>query len=205
MENQARGCLWILLLSVWLGPVAPAQAEPADLFASLTLRVQNQIRSDKQGFAEAQTCTEWFYKERLRKPAKPKAEGVAYRQARSATGAPDCVARYPGGLEAAREDFSRAQSSLTISLTFYEFVLVGDRNDDGRYSAAELQDVLESIGLSFSSVVPQGHYLVALDAKFDAIRKAGNLEGLMAGLGVLYDRGYRLSPNDLAALTKVSG
>lgn len=205
MKNQACRCLGILLLSAWLGPVVPAQAEPAGLFASLALHIQQQIRADKLGFAAAQTCTEWFYKERLRKPGRPNAQGVADRHPRSMADAPDCGGRYPGGLEAAREDFSRAQSSLTVSLTFYEFVLVGDRNDDGSYSAAELKDVLESLGLSYSSVVPQGRYLAALGAAFDSLRKGGNLEGLMAGLGVLYDRGYRLTPGDREAISRISG
>ncbi|TAJ26833.1 MAG: hypothetical protein EPO64_05985 [Nitrospirae bacterium] len=178
------------------------------MFGPFTAHIQKQIQSDKQVFSKAHACTEWFYKQLHKKPPRAAVEHVAYRtplQTSRLIGEPaDCAARYPGGLDAAREDFNRTQASLTVSLTFYEFALVGDRNDDGRYSAAELQDVLESFGLSFQTERSPAVYLATLDAEFDTIRKAGGLETLMTSMGFLYEKGYRFTSGDRAALNRVS-
>jgi len=200
-------CLWALCLHV-------AVAEPQstkDVFVAFTDHIRQQVQWDKQGFLDASACTEWFYKQRLQKPPRPTAEGVAFHAANPATEgilrlAPaisSCYTRYPGGLEAAREDFSRTQSSLSLSLTFYEFALVGDRNDDGQYSLTELKDVLESFGLSFDAVLTPSSHLATLNAKFDTVHQSGGLDVLMASMGVLYDNGYRLTVQDRAALNRV--
>src|SRR5437867_9773472 len=201
-------CLWALCLHV-------AVAEPQstkDVFVAFTDHIRQQVQWDKQGFLDASACTEWFYKQRLQKPPRPTAEGVAFHAANPATEgilrlAPaisSCYTRYPGGLEAAREDFSRTQSSLSLSLTFYEFALVGDRNDDGHYSAVELRDMLESFGLPFEGLVVPVVHLAALNGKLDAIYNTGALDVLMTSMGTLYDKGYRFTSQDRAALNRIS-
>jgi hypothetical protein len=116
----------------------------------------------------------------------------------------DCPARYPDGLKAAREDFSSTQSALSLSLTFYQFALVGDRNDDKRYNAAELQDMLESFGLAYDGSRPASAHVTALTSTFDGLHKTGGLERLMTSMGTLFDKGYRLTPRDRSALDQVS-
>jgi len=200
-----------LLVGFW--PLAPTglAAEPPDAtngFAPFTAHIQRQIQADKRVFAVAQVCTEWFYKQQRKNPSEPKAQGVAFRAGLQPGGkvleTAECQSRYPGGIDAAREDFSRTQSSLALSLTFYEFALVGDRNDDGRYSTAELKDILESFGLLYERERPPAVHLAALNAQFDTIRKAGGLDTLMTSMGLLYDRGYRFTSQDRAALNRVS-
>lgn len=201
-----------LAIGLWDAGPTPVQAEITEsnnVFGRFTAHIREQIKLDKQGFADAQVCTEWFYKERAKKPPRPAAQGVSYRTgqkiAKPTRGESDCRRRYPNGLEAAREDFSRTQSSLALSLTFYEFALVGDRNDDGRYSATELQDILESFNLSFDAERSPTVQANTLNAKFDALRKAGSLDALMVSMGLLYDKGYRLTAQDRAAIDRIAG
>ena len=182
-------------------------AEGPDVFRAFTAHIQRQVDVDKQLFVAAQICTELFYKEfqRPRTP-RPPADTVAFDPAgrpQHADDRSDCRRRYDG-LDAARKDFSRTQSALSVSLTFYEFALVGDRDDDDRYSDTEIQDMMESFGMPFNEALPPGAHLKALTSQFDAIQHDLGLEALMAGMGVLYDRGYRLSRHDQAALSRVA-
>jgi hypothetical protein len=152
---------------------------------------------------------EWFYRERLRKPQSPPTHGISFPLSDMLPSPPkdgaQCRTRYPEGLDAARKDFTLSQSLLSVSLTFYEFALVADRNDDGRYSHEEVQDMLESFGLSFNEALPPAAHLAVLNAQFDSIHRSTGLDKLMAGMGVLYERGYRLSPQDRASLNQVLG
>src|SRR6266545_3759404 len=170
---------------LWLWCPDPASAQFADIFQDFTNHIERQIKQDKQYFLDAQTCTEWFYKQQS-KPSQPKAEGISLPALQTS----DCPARYPGGLNDAREDFSSTQSALSLSLTFYQFALVGDRNDDRRYNAAELQDILESFGLSYDRSRPASAHVTSLTTTFDVIRKAGGMERLMISMGTLFDKGY---------------
>lgn len=192
---------------LWLWWPGPVTAQSLDVFQGFTGHIERQIKQDKQYFVDAQTCTEWFYKQQ-KKPNQPKAEGIVFSgplpTARPALQTPDCPARYPGGLNDAREDFSSTQSALSLSLTFYQFALVGDRNDDERYNAAELQDMLASFGLSYDGSRPASTHAMALTTTFDSIRKAGGLERLMTSIGSLYDKGYRLTPNDRSTLDQIT-
>jgi hypothetical protein len=196
---------WFAALWPWGADLALAQF--ADIFQDFTNHIERQIKQDKQYFLDAQTCTEWFYKQQ-KKPNQPKAEGIVFSgrrpTVRPAVQTADCPARYPRGLNDAREDFSSTQSALSLSLTFYQFALVGDRNDDKRYNAAELQDMLESFGLAYDGSRPASVHVTALTTTFDAIRKAGGLERLMTSMGTLFDKGYRLTPRDRSALDQVS-
>lgn len=202
-------CSWCA--TGWPGPSHAARlaADPDNVFASFTAHIQRQIQTDKTGFAQAQSCTEWFYRQQHKKPAQPPVLGVSSRLVRAAdrgsAQASDCASRYPGGLDAAREDFSRTQSALSFSLTFYEFALVGDGNDDGRYSQRELQDILESFGLSFRPGDASETQVAVLTAHFDAVRKTGGLDILMTSMGLLYDKGYRFTAPDRADLNRISG
>jgi len=203
---------WPALIVAWFSSLllsgsGLAVAQPVDIFRELTGHIERQIQRDKQDFVDAQVCTEWFYEQR-RTPRQPKAVGVAFTEregrARTVIRPADCPARYPGGLTAAREDFSTTQSALSLSLTFYEFALVGDRNDDGRYNAAELKDVLESFDLAYDRNRPDSIHLMVLTNTFDALHGAGGMERLMASMGALYDKGYRLTPSDRATLDKMT-
>ena len=193
-------CLWL-----W-GP-GLASAQFVDVFQGFTGHIERQIKQDKQYFVDAQTCTEWFYKQQ-KKPDQPKAEGIVFSDQRPAVHptvqTPDCPARYPGGLNAAREDFSSTQSALSLSLTFYQFALVGDRNDDGRYNAAELQDVLEALGLPYDARRSPDANFSALATTFGLIHGTGGMEHLMTSMGTLYDKGYRLTPHDRSTLDQIT-
>jgi hypothetical protein len=198
-----RACSMAVFAALVALPGAGA-AESESVFAGLTAHVGRQIQSDKQSFVSAERCTAWFYRQREHTPAAPRIQGVRYRPAADRA-AEDCRAQYPGGIEAAREAFGRTQSALSFSLTFFEFALVVDRDDDDRYSARELQDMLESCGLPYEPGVPESRQLGALTAHFDALHRAGGLERLMAGMSMLFDKGYRFSRRDRAVLEKMSG
>lgn len=208
MSSQ-RKCALIatLYIGLWLWCSGPASAQFVDIFRDFTNHIEQQINQDKQYFVDAQTCTEWFYKQE-RKPDQPKPEGIVFsgRQPRvyPAIQTSDCPNRYPGGLNAAREDFSSTQSALSLSLTFYEFALVGDRNDDGRYNPAELQDMLESFGLSYDRGRPASAHVTALTSTFDGLHKTGGLEQLMTSMGRLFNKGYRLTPHDRSTLDQIT-
>lgn len=187
-----------LILLWWIALNSGASAVQNNIFAALTGHIREQIQLDKQGFLTAQTCTEWFYRKPTPRSSKPKVEGVSF------SGLPDCSNRYPGGLSAAREDFSRAQSQLSASLTFYECALVADRNDDHLYSERELQDMLGAFGLPYRETSP-GANLEALRNTFERIHDAASLDLLTSGIAKLYEKGYRLSAGDRLALDKIIG
>lgn len=191
-----------VLLGGWAG-VQDARADSDTVFYGFTTHIARQIVTDKQTFVQAQICTQWFYRERDRKPAKPPVQGVEYRHAAD-TAADDCTQRYPGGLEAARDAFGRTQSTLSVSLTFYEFALVGDRNDDQRYSAGELRDLMESCGLPFAPAAGSDLHVTALTQHFDALHRSGGLEALMTGMNALYEKGYRLTSGDRSAMDRIA-
>ncbi|MBI5854652.1 MAG: hypothetical protein HZB35_05365 [Nitrospirae bacterium] len=185
-----------------LSVLTPASAAGEDgPFDQVTTHVRRQIAADKAYFAEADLCTNWFYR-RYRPQFPPAATGIAWplsdEEAR-------CRAKYPKGLEEARADFSRTQSALSISFTFFELVLVGDRNDDHQYSAAELNDLLDSFGPAVTPSPSPETPITALVARFEAIHGSGDLELIMRSLSALFDKGYRFTKQDEAALQLVMG
>lgn len=197
-----------LLCCLWISLPGSGTAALDDIFEAFTAHIQQQVRSDKQTFLDADACTQWFYQQQKQTPPRPPVQGAAFDPARQSPRrvleAPECQTRYPGGLKAAREDFSRTQTSLSLSLTFYEFALVGDRNDDGHYNAVELRDMLESFGLPFEGLVVPVVHLAALNGKFDTVHKTGSLDVLMTSMGSLFDKGYRFTSQDRAALNQIS-
>ena len=117
----------------------------------------------------------------------------------------DCGKRYPKGLEglqAAREAFAQTQQSLSLSLTFFEFALVVDRDDDGQYNGGELNDLFESFGMPFEDRLPSDRYIVSLNGVFDNLRQSGELKTLVNSMEVLLGKGYRFTSADQAALNR---
>jgi len=117
----------------------------------------------------------------------------------------NCPSYYPGGIQEARKDFGRTQTILTISLTFYQFALVGDRNDDRHYNADELRDILESMNLPFNTILPSPLHATTLNDTFDSLHHMENLDQLVTGMGRLLDQGYRLTGQDQLALNRIMG
>ncbi len=208
MSPQRVSALIVAWFGVlWLSGLSLVAAQSVNVFKAFTGHIEQQIQRDKQSFLDSQICTEWFYKQQ-KKPNQPKAEGIVFSGRRldvyPVVQTSDCPVRYPGGLNDAREDFSSTQSALSLSLTFYEFALVGDRNDDGRYNVVELQDMLESFELTYDRNRPDSIHLTALTGTFDSLRKAGGLERLMTSMGMLYDKGYRMTPRDRSTLDQIT-
>ena len=194
-----------LPLSLLLLALIPASGLGADpgIFRAFTGHISQQITKDVYDFSEAQTCTEWFYK-KLRKPpyVKPEVERTSWHPVdRDGTDHP-CVTQYPSGIDGARERFSQTQSSLALSLTFYQFALLGDRNDDEEYDVVELQDVLESVGVRY---FVNDQHLPQLTTTFDSIRRQVKFEVLTDGMRILFQRGYRLTEFDQGQMNRITG
>lgn len=193
------------------GLCLPSTSQANDVFLGVTGHIRGQIGRDKVVFAEVFRCTEWFYQRERRKPPQSIVDPVLWSssQDRSAQTvlaidtAHECDNKYPGGLNAIREAFSRAQSTLSVSLTFYELALVGDRDDNSVYSTEEMHDLLESLKLPSSPAQSASTVVAELNGAFDAFRLAGDMNGLMTSMGILYDQGYRFTPADRAELDRV--
>lgn len=174
-----------------------------DVYRQFTRHIQQQIEHDKQAFSQASGCTKWFYKQEKKPAPSSPAQRIDWKAATSALTEDECRRQYPGGMGAVREDFARTQTFLSLSLTFYEFALVGDRDDDGLYSAGELQDMFQVLTLSYDAAHPPAILAEALTGRFETWYRARNLENLMNSMGHLYERGYRVTPADRAELDRV--
>lgn len=202
-----------VMIAAGLGVDQVQAATTHDLFHLFTQHIRKQVVADKEAFANVSRCTEWFYKRQKQIPLRAPVEGVAWRPAdhrygahtstRSADFESDCEGLYPHGLEDAREAFSRTQSFLSLSLTFYEFALVSDGNDDGEYNATELHDVLRSLDLASDPSTPATTHLTALTDTFDSLHRTMGLDRLMTSMGRLYDQGYRFTGPDQGELHRV--
>ncbi|MGB0909918.1 MAG: hypothetical protein ACPGYT_06105, partial [Nitrospirales bacterium] len=166
-----------------------------------TGHISEQILQDKQEFYVAQTCTTFFYKN-FKKQPQPQVEKIAFHSISEPATDFDCPTRYPKGLDEAREAFSHTQQTLSISLTFFEFALVGDRDDDQQYAGSELRDVLESFGVSFKDHLPPAQYVTSLNTFFDTVMNTGKIETLTNSMSVLLGKGYRFTAADQAALSR---
>lgn len=181
-----------------------------EVFRGFTSHISEQIRLDKQEFYKAQSCIAWLYDQMKKKPnnSGPKPEKISFYFSSEPKDEFDCATRYPDGLEglqAAREDFSHTQQSLSFSLTFYEFALVGDKDDDGQYNGGELKDVFESFGMNFDDRLPSDTYLVSLNGKFDNLRGNTELQPLVRSMEALLEKGYRFTTADQEALNRELG
>lgn len=197
----------VLLLVLVPGVSATVPLE-VDVFTQLLQHVRRQALSDKREFSTASQCMTLFYHRERRKPDPPAMERIAMRGAGPRGGTlvqtqHECDRQYPGGLEAVRQDFQRTQTSLSVTLTFYEFALVGDGDDNGVYSQHELNDVLQALNLPAESAQGAWGHVRALTGSFDAMHTSRSLESLMSGMSKLYDQGYRFTAADKANLDRV--
>ncbi len=172
-----------------------------DVFQAFTQHIGAQIGKDKQEFAIADSCTVYFY-QHWNKKARPEVERIHFSPL-SRTGLDlDCRKLFPEGLEQAREAFGNMQQRLSLSLTFYQMALVGDRDDNQEYSADEIHDLLEAFGLPFQEGQPLGGYMRPLTGLFDSIRRDVQFKFLMEGMQVLMNKGYRFTEADQRALNQ---
>ena len=173
------------------------------IFQQFTQHIGRQIHKDKQAFAQANTCVLWFYK--LKKTPPPTVQGISWNATPSSQLDVDCPRNYPNGMDDARDDLAKTQALLSVSLTFYEFALVADRNDDATYSPVELQDLLRSLTLSYHDEEPIPKQVTALMDRFDSLYHSRNMDALMQSMSDLYERGYRMTPSDRVELDRVMG
>jgi len=173
------------------------------IFQQFTQHIGRQIYKDKQAFAQANSCVSWFYK--AKKTPPPAVQGISWNATTSSQPEVDCLQNYPSGIDDARDDFAKTQTLLSVSLTFYEFALVADRNDDASYGPAELQDLFHSLTLSYSDKAPTPKQVTALTERFDSLYYSRNMDVLMQGMSDLYERGYRVTPSDRVELDRVMG
>jgi hypothetical protein len=173
------------------------------IFQQFTRHIGLQIHKDKQAFAQANACVSWFYK--AAKTPPPTVQGIGWNPTPSSQLDVDCRHHYPNGMDEARNDLAKTQALLSVSLTFYEFALVADRNDDAIYSPVELQDLLRSLTLSYHDAEPTLKQVTALTERFDSWYRSRNMDALMRGMSDLYERGYRVTPSDRVELDRVMG
>jgi len=173
------------------------------IFQQFTQHIGRQIHKDKQAFAQANTCVLWFYK--AGKAPPPTVQGIGWSPTPLSQVEMDCLRHYPRGMDDARDDLAKTQALLSVSLTFYEFALVADRNDDATYSPVELQDMLRSLTLSYHDEEPTPKQVTALMEQFDSWYHSRNMDALMQGMSDLYERGYRVTPSDRVELDRVMG
>lgn len=201
----AAACFLVIGLNPLSASAEPERpGKPSDVFRQFTQHIQRQIELDKTAFAQASGCTNWFYHQEKQPSAPPTAQPVRLDLILQPPSKEECLRIYPRGLESVRLDFDRTQTSLSVSLTFYEYALVGDRNDDSRYSREELQDIFLALVLPFDPSRSPGAQATALAGRFDDWYRTRNLEHLMTGMAQLYEKGYRVSPADRAELERVT-
>ena len=194
-----------VFLTVLICALSPGDSLGSDnaIFQQFTQHIGRQIHKDKQAFAQANTCVSWFYQ--LKKTPPPTVQGIGWKPTSSSQLEVDCLRNYPNGMDDARDDLAKTQALLSVSLTFYEFALVADRNDDAIYSPVELQDLLRSLTLSYHDGEPTPKQVTALMERFDSWYRSRNMDALMQGMSDLYERGYRVTPSDRVELDRVMG
>ena len=184
-------------------------ATQAGVFQGFLGHINQQIVLDKETFVAAEACTQWFYKQLKKRPPRPLVQGVSLQGSVHATTEDEqqhtCLAQYPKGLDDARVAFSKTQAELSLSLTFFQLALVGDRDDDGEYSNREIRDVYQSFGMVFRKGETPLYHLTTLNHQFDTVRQSVNFSLVTDGLLELFQKGYRLSQADQAAMQRVTG
>ena len=193
---------FLTILMCALFPVDSSGKEN-EIFEQFTQHIGQQIHKDKQAFAQANHCVSWFYK--TNKAPLPTVQGISWNPTPSSQPEVDCIRHYPRGMNDARDDLARTQALLSVSLTFYEFALVADRNDDAIYGPAEIQDLFRSLSLSYHDGDLTTKLVAALTERFDSWYHKRNMDALMQGMSDLYERGYRVTPADRVELNRVMG
>ena len=196
----------LLSLSLPASSVAgqDVRGEDPGIFGQFSRHIQRQVESDKLAFAKASGCTNWFYQQEKHKPAPPDIQHIRLDLVMTPPSQEECLRDYPRGLESVRQDFHLTQTSLSVSLTFYEYALVGDRDDDARYDLQELDDLFQSLTLPYDPAHSTAVHATALADRFDAWYRTRNLESVMNGMGRLYEKGYRVTPADRIELDRVT-
>jgi hypothetical protein len=207
MVQWPKACLLAagVFLTVLICALFPGDSLGRDnaIFQQFTQHIGRQIHKDKHAFAQANTCVSWFYK--AGKVPPPTVQGISWNPTSSSQLDVDCRRHYPRGMDDARDDLAKTQALLSVSLTFYEFALVADRNDDATYSPVELQDLLRSLTLSYHDEAPAPKQVTALMERFDSWYRSRNMDALMRGMSDMYERGYRVTPSDRVELDRVMG
>ena len=213
--NLAGKQMWLLgimggmvaaLLTVGVSRAADGAvfvAEGNDVFQGFVGHIAQQVDRDKADFVAAESCTAWFY-EQLRKPPSGRVDVYHLSFTDEAHGSHACASQYPG-INEARAAFAKSQSTLSLSLTFYQLALVADRDDDERYDAVELRDILDSLNLSRLEREYPLQSLARLNGAFDNVRMAEEFTVLTDSMATLYRKGYRFTNMDQAAMGRVTG
>ncbi len=212
IQSQALMTRTALILTLLLPLCLPAPLLVAGgmhettngVFDQFTRHIQEQIASDKVAFAQASGCTNWFYKQEKHKPAPLNVHPIRLDLILEPPSREDCLRLYPGGLDAVRQDFHLTQSSLSVSLTSYEFALVVDQDDNARYNQEELRDLFQSLALAYDPTHSPATQATALTERFDSWYRTRNLEQVMNGMSQLYEKGYRVTAADRAELDRVT-
>lgn len=194
--------MFVAILVIALFPNDSSSSERT-IFQQFTQHIGKQIHHDKQAFARASNCVSWFYK--AAKTPPPSAQKISWDRTTASQLDVDCPRDYPGGMDEARDDFSKTQSSLSVSLTFYEFVLVADRNDDAIYNPVELQDLFRALSLPYNRLDSIQKQVTELTERFDNWYHSRNMDALMQGMSDLYEQGYRVTPSDRVELDRMMG
>ncbi len=173
------------------------------VFQGFIQHIAQQVTRDKADFVAAESCTTWFYQQ-LQKPPTGRADVQHIALTDDSSDSDACSSRYPG-INEARAAFAQSQSSLSFSLTFYQLALVADRDDDERYDAIELKDILDSLNVSLFEGAAPLRLLAGLNGKFDDVRETVEFTVLTESIQTLYHKGYRLTNADQAAMGRMTG
>ena len=176
-----------------------------NVFEGFVHHIAQQITRDKFDFAMAESCTSWFYEQLKQSPGvRPDVKRLSSSVAGADPDSHACAGRYPG-INEARQAFAETQSTLSLSLTFYQLALVADRNDDERYDAGELRDILASLNVALLEGDLPVQLLAKLKGKFDDVRETVEFTILTDSMQALYSKGYRFTDADQAAMGRVTG
>ncbi len=198
-RKRALGFTGGLVVALLAGGLSWAAAGNG-VFQGFLHHIARQIDRDKVDFAVAESCTSWFY-EQLKKPGRPDVKRLSFVTEEDRSHA--CAGRY-SGINEARQAFAHSQSTLSLSLTFYQLALVADRDDDEQYDAGELRDIMASLNVA---PLPGDdlQLLAKLKRKFDDVREAVEFTILTDSMQALYSKGYRFTDADQAAMGRVTG
>jgi len=193
----------VIALSIMTPGEAKSEGQGGNfVFSTFTGHIAHQMGLDKQAFAQASTCLSWFYKA-SKTPHPPAVQGISWKPIAIMEPETDCPRYYPGGMNAARDDFAKTQTLLSVSLTVYQFALVADQDDNRAYGALELQDLFHSLSLAYNAADSPGSSSNTLNARFDQWYRARTLDEVMRGMSSLYERGYRVTSDDRAELDRI--
>ena len=174
-----------------------------DVFQGFARHIAQQVTRDKAEFVAAESCAAWFYQQ-MRKPPRGRVDVYRLSFTDEAPDSHACAGQYPG-INEARAAFAKSQSTLSLSLTFYQLALVADRDDDERYDTVELRDILDSLNVSLFEGDHALRLLARLNGAFDDVREAAAFTVLTNGMETLYRKGYRFTNMDQAAMGRVTG